>query len=161
MNRRAWGVASSALTSYYGAMFIRLTPAISVAPQIAPADCALAKAQGFTAIVNNRPDDEAPGQPSAATMRAAAEAAGLRYAAIPIDQSGFSSLQVAAMVAELDAAAGPLLAFCRSGTRSTNLWALAEASRGGDPDAIVAAAHAGGYDVSGLLPTLRTLATKA
>lgn len=142
-------------------MFIRLTPAISVAPQIAPEDCALARAQGFTAIVNNRPDDEAQGQPSAATMRAAAEAAGLRYADIPIDQSGFSMPKVAAMAAELDAAGGPMLAFCRSGTRSTNLWALAEASRGGDPDAIVAAAQGGGYDVAGMLPTLRALAEKA
>ena len=141
-------------------MFIRLTPAISVAPQIAPEECAVVRAQGFTAIVNNRPDDEAPGQPSAMTMRAAAEAAGLRYADIPIDQSGFSMPQVQAMVAELDAAGGPILAFCRSGTRSTNLWALAEASRGGDPDAIVAAAQSGGYDVSGMLPTLRSLAAK-
>ena len=52
---------------------------------------------------------------------------------------------------------GPVLAFCRSGTRSANLWALAEAKRGGDPDAIVAAAAAGRYDVSGLMPALRQL----
>lgn len=142
-------------------MFIRLTDKISVAPQIAPEDCALAAARGFTAIVNNRPDGEASDQPAAAAMRAAAIAAGLRYADIPIDHSGFSMPQVAAMAAELDAAGGPMLAFCRSGTRSTNLWALAEASRGGDPDAIVAAAAAGGYDVSGMLPTLRQLAAKA
>lgn len=141
-------------------MFIRLTDAISVAPQIAPQDCTLAKSQGFIAIVNNRPDDEAPGQPSAATMRAAALAAGLRYADIPIDHTGFAMSQVEAMAAEL-AAPGPILAFCRSGTRSTNLWALAEASRGGDPDAIVAAAAAGGYDVSGMLPSLRQLASQA
>ena len=105
-------------------MFIRLTDQISVAPQIAPEDCAVAKGEGFTAIINNRPDGEVPGQPSCAQMRAAAEAAGLRYCAIPIDQSGFSLPQIEAMAAELGA--GPVLAFCRSGTRSTNLWALAE-----------------------------------
>lgn len=141
-------------------MFIRLTPMISVAPQIAPDDCALAKAQGFAAIVNNRPDGEAPGQPDSATMQAAAEAAGLRYIAIPIDHTGFAMPQVEAMAAVLKDG-GPVLAFCRSGTRSTNLWALAAASLGEDPDAIVAAAEAGGYDVSGMLPSLRMLAEKA
>ena len=141
-------------------MFIRLTSTISVAPQIAPADCAAARAQGFTAIVNNRPDDEVHGQPACAFMRAAAEAAGLRYTAIPVDHSGLSMAQVEAMAAALDAADGPLLAYCRSGTRSTNLWALAEAKRGGDPDAIVAAAADGGYDVSGMLPMLRQLAAR-
>ena len=140
-------------------MFIRLTDQISVAPQIAPEDCAVAKRQGFATIINNRPDDEVPGQPSCAEMRAAAAAAGLRYVAIPIDHSGFSMPQIDAMAAELGAG-GPVLAFCRSGTRSTNLWALAEASRGGDPDAIVAAAAAGGYDVSGLLPMLRQLGAR-
>ena len=68
--------------------------------------------------------------------------------------------QVEAMAAEL-AAGGPVLAFCRSGTRSTNLWALAAASMGVDPDTIVAAADAGGYNVSGMLPSLRMLAAKA
>lgn len=141
-------------------MFIRLTPMVSVAPQITPDDCALAAREGFAAIVNNRPDGEAPGQPDAATMRAAATAAGLRYADIPIDHTGFSMPQVEAMAAVL-ADGGPVLAFCRSGTRSTNLWALAAASMGEDPDAIVAAAAAGGYDVDAMLPSLRMLAAKA
>ena len=141
-------------------MFITLTPMISVAPQIAPEDCALARAQGFAVVVNNRPDGEAAEQPDAATIRAAAEAAGLRYAHIPIDQSGFSMPKVEAMAAVL-AAGGPVLAYCRSGTRSTNLWALAAASRGEDPEAIVAAAAGGGYDVSGMLPSLRMFAEKA
>lgn len=141
-------------------MFIELTPMISVAPQIAPGDCALARAQGFAAIVNNRPDGEAAGQLDAAAMRAAAEEAGLRYAYIPIDHSGFSMEKVEAMAAVM-AAGGPVLAYCRSGTRSTNLWALAAASCGEDPDAIVAAAAGGGYDVAGMLPSLRMLAERA
>jgi uncharacterized protein (TIGR01244 family) len=141
-------------------MFIALTPQMAVAPQIAPEDCALAAQQGFVAIVNNRPDGEAPGQPDDATMRAAAEAAGLRYVHIPIDHSGFSMPKVEAMAEELKAG-GPVLAFCRSGTRSANLWALAAASMGEDPDSLVAAAAGGGYDISGMLPSLRMLAAKA
>lgn len=142
-------------------MFIRLTPDISVAPQIAPADCVTARAQGFTAIINNRPDGEAPGQPTAAEMRSAAEAAGLRYADIPVDQTGMGMAQIEAMAAELAAAGGPVLAFCRSGTRSANLWALAAALGGTDPATIIAAAATGGYDVSGMAPTLQRLSGKA
>ena len=139
-------------------MFSRLTESGAVAPQIAPEDCAAAKAQGFATIVNNRPDAEAPGQPAGEAIAAAAAAAGLRYVAIPVGPVGLSLPLVEAMVAALDASAGPVLAFCRSGTRSTNLWALAEAKRGGDPEAIVAAAENGGYDIAALLPTLRQLA---
>ena len=137
-------------------MFIRLTPAFSVAAQIDAADCAAASAQGFTAIVCNRPDGESPGQPEAAEIAAAAEVAGLDFVHIPVDISGIDDAQIAAMAAVLGQ--GPVLAYCRSGTRSTNLWALAEASRGGDADAIAAAAATGGYDVSGMLPYLRSLA---
>ncbi len=135
-------------------MFIRLTETMSVAGQIAPEDLAAAATAGFTHIVNNRPDGEEPGQPGDDAMRAAAVAAGLGYTAIPVDLSGFNMDQVEAMAAALDAAPGPVLAYCRSGTRSANLWALAEAKRGGDPDAIIAAAASGRYDVSGLRKAL-------
>ncbi len=138
-------------------MFIRLTDSVAVAGQIAPEDIADAAAAGFTTIVNNRPDGEDAGQPADADLRAAAAAAGLAYTALPV-ANGFSREQVSAMAAVLDGATGPVLAFCRSGTRSTNLWALAEASRGGDTDTIVAAAANGGYDISGLRPTLVGLA---
>jgi uncharacterized protein (TIGR01244 family) len=153
-------MAFAAARHYGGRMFIPLTPMISVAPQIVPEDCALAKAQGFVAIVNNRPDGEVPGQPDGAAIGAAAAAAGLRYAAIPVDQTGLSMPQVEAMKAVIEAG-GPVLAFCRSGTRSTNLWALAAAWMGEDPDAIVAAAATGGYDVSAMLPSMQMLAAKA
>lgn len=136
-------------------MFIKLTDRVSVAGQLAPEAMAEAAAQGFATIVNNRPDGEAPDQPPGEAMRAAAEAAGLAYVAIPVDHTGFRPEQVEAMAAALEH--GPVLAFCRSGTRSANLWALAEAKRGGDPHAIVAAAAGGRYDVSGLLPALKQL----
>lgn len=138
-------------------MFITLTDTIAVAGQIAPGDIVAAANAGFTHVVNNRPDGEERGQPACAEMRAAAEAAGLGYTPIPVDHSGFNMGQVETMAAVLDSAPGPVLAFCRSGTRSANLWALAEAKRGGDPDAIIAAAARGRYDVSGLRPTLVSL----
>ena len=113
----------------------RIDDRISVAPQITPADVTDIARAGFVAIVNNRPDDEEPGQPEGAEIRAAAEAAGLSYTEIPITHAGFSLPQVTAMVDILEAADGPVLAFCRSGTRSCNLWALARAMscRASDP----------------------------
>lgn len=130
---------------------------ISVAPQITPSDVGEIARLGFVAIVNNRPDDEEPGQPEGAAIRAAAEAAGLGYTAIPITHAGFSHPQVAAMVAALDAAGGPVLAYCRSGTRSCNLWALASATAGGDPAELVAKGAGAGYDLAGLRPLLDQL----
>lgn len=135
----------------------RIDDTISVAPQIAPEDVPALAAAGFVAIVNNRPDDEDAGQPSGAAVQAAAEAAGLSYTAIPVTHAGFSGHQVEAMAAVLGAAQGPVLAFCRSGTRSCNLWALAQASQGGDPDTLIAKAAGAGYDLSGIRPLLDQL----
>jgi uncharacterized protein (TIGR01244 family) len=131
-------------------MFRKLDDRISVAPQITVADIAEARAQGFVAIINNRPDDEQPGQPSASEIGAAAAAAGLAYTAIPVDHSGFFPEQVNAMDEALAEADGPVLAFCRSGTRSTWLWALARLQAGDDAETLIAKAAAQGYDLSGL-----------
>jgi uncharacterized protein (TIGR01244 family) len=145
------------------AVIRRIDDHISVAPQIQPEDLAAIAAAGFTAIVNNRPDDEDAGQPSGAAIRAAAEAAGLAYSAIPVTQSGFSHPQIDAMAAALAASPGPVLAYCRSGTRSCNLWALAaaksDADAGGHPDALMAKAAATGYDLTGIRPLLDALAS--
>ena len=135
-------------------MFRKLDDTISVAGQIEPADIVEAARQGFTFIINNRPDGEAPGQPSGAEMKAAADAAGLGYAAIPITHAGFSEEQVAAMGQALAAAPGPVLAFCRSGTRSTLVWALARARAGDAPAEPSAKAAAAGYDLSPIRPLL-------
>lgn len=138
-------------------LFRALTPAFSVAPQIAPADVPAAAAAGFRLIVNNRPDGEEPGQVGGAEIAAAAEAAGLSYVAIPVSPGGFSPAQVEALTAAVDGAGGPVLAFCRSGTRSTMLWALAEARRGTDPAELVAVAARQGYDLAPLRPLLESL----
>lgn len=131
-------------------MFRKLDDTISVAGQITPDDVAAAAAEGFTFVINNRPDGEQPGQPTAAEIEAAAAAAGLGYRAIPITHAGFSEDQVTAMREALEAAPGPVLAFCRSGTRSTFVWALARARMGDTPDLLAAKAEAAGYDLSPL-----------
>lgn len=142
-------------------MIRTIDESISVSPQILPEDVAELAAAGFAAVINNRPDGEEPGQPGGAEIAAAAAAAGLAYTAIPVTHAGFSANQVEAMTAALAGAEGPVLAFCRSGTRSCNLWALAQASQGGDPDALTAAAGAAGYDLSGIRPVLDALAARA
>lgn len=129
-------------------MFRKLDDSISVAGQIAPEDIAEAARQGFTFVINNRPDGEAPDQPTSAQMKAAADAAGLGYAAIPITHTGFSQEQVTAMGEALGQANGPVLAFCRSGTRSTFVWALARAQAGDDADELATKAAEAGYDLS-------------
>jgi uncharacterized protein (TIGR01244 family) len=129
-------------------MFRKLDDTISVAGQITPDDVAAAAAEGFTFVINNRPDGEQPGQPAAAGIEAAAAAAGLGYRAIPITHAGFSEDQVNAMREALEAAPGPILAFCRSGTRSTFVWALARSRMGDAPDLLAAKAEAAGYDLS-------------
>jgi uncharacterized protein (TIGR01244 family) len=142
-------------------MFRKVTDRVSVSPQITPEMVRDAAAEGFVAIVNNRPDDEEPGQPTGDAIRAAAEAAGLHYTAIPVTSAGFSHPQVEAMTQALSDADGPVLAYCRSGTRSCNLWALAAAKAGGDPEALVEAGAGAGYDLNGLRPLLDQLSGKA
>ena len=130
-------------------MFRVLDDSTFVSGQIAPEDVAQAAALGVTMIVNNRPDGEEPGQPMAAEIAAAAEAAGIGYRHIPV-AGGFAPDQVAAMAEALGAAEGKVLAFCKSGTRSTFLWALAEKQRGADGAAIIERAASAGYDLSPL-----------
>jgi uncharacterized protein (TIGR01244 family) len=129
-------------------MFRKLDDSISVSEQITPRDVADAAAQGFKMIINNRPDEEQPGQPSGAEIREAARAAGLEYVAIPITHAGYSMPQVDAMRGALARADGPVLAYCRSGTRSTFVWALAQGSAGEDADVLAAKAENAGYDIS-------------
>lgn len=128
--------------------FRKLTENVFVSPQLTLEDVEAAAASGIAVIVNNRPDGEDPDAPQGADIAAAAAAAGLNYVAIPITHAGFSEPQVNAMIAALEQAEGPILAYCRSGTRSTFLWALAAAKQGEDPEAIARAALQAGYDIS-------------
>lgn len=140
--------------------FRKLTENVLVSPQLALEDIAAAADSGVAMIVNNRPDGEDPDAPQDAEIAAAAAAAGLNYVAIPIGHAGFSEPQVDAMIAALEQAEGPILAYCRSGTRSTFLWALASAKQGGDPDEIVRTAMQAGYDVSPIRPMIDMLSAR-
>lgn len=140
--------------------FRKIADNISVSQQLNLSDVAAAADSGAALIINNRPDGEDPDAPQGDDIAAAAAAAGLGYIAIPIGHSGFSEPQVDAMIAALEQAEGPILAYCRSGTRSTFLWALATAKQGGDPDAIARAAAQAGYDVSPIRPMIDMLAAR-
>lgn len=136
-------------------MIVRpLDERVLVGGQIGPDDIPGLAAQGVTMIVNNRPDGEEPGQPLGTAVEAAAIAAGLAYRAVPIGSGGLTGEAIAAMADALDSAPGKTLAFCRSGTRSTYLWALARARQGVDGDTLVRQAAEAGYD---LTPIIRFL----
>jgi uncharacterized protein (TIGR01244 family) len=129
----------------------KVTPRFSVAPQIEPADIEAAKVQGFVKLINNRPDGEAPGQPASAEMEAAARAAGLGYVHIPFVGRP-SPEQAEAVAREAEAADGPVLAFCRSGTRSITAWSLGQAMSGQrSRQELVELAAGAGYDLSAVL----------
>jgi len=127
----------------------RINQHVSVSPQISPEDIPTIKAAGFTTIVNNRPDGESPDQPTSDTIEKAAQAAGLVYHYIPLGRDGVSSDMVERTVDALEESSGPVFCYCRSGTRSTTLWALSQ--KGKMPaDRIIAEAADAGYDMSHL-----------
>jgi uncharacterized protein (TIGR01244 family) len=96
----------------------------SVSGQILPADIAAVKAAGFKSVICNRPDNEQPGQPSADSMKQAAEAAGLEFRYIPVISGQITEENVADQALALEDLQGPVFAYCRSGARCTNLYAL-------------------------------------
>ena len=141
--------------------FRKLSDSVFASPQIAPGDVAAAKELGVTLIINNRPDGEDPASPQGPDIEAAAAEAGIRYLAIPITHAGFSLEQVDAMADALENADSKVLAYCRSGTRSTLLWAMAQAKAGQPLDEITKAAESAGYNVSPVKGTMDMLAKGA
>lgn len=139
-------------------MFRQLTDRVFASPQIGLGEVAEAAAAGIGLIINNRPEGESDDQVPGEEIAAAARAAGIGYVAIPVTHAGFSQPQIAAMRAALDGTEGKVLAYCRSGTRSTLLWALAEASAGRSPDDLAASAAAAGYDLGPIRALLDMLA---
>ena len=132
--------------------FRRVTDQLSVSPQITLEDLPRAAAMGFKLVINNRPDGEDPSQPTSAAVEAAARAAGLQYAYIPV-RGGPTQDQVAEERSILENSEGPVLAFCRSGTRSIITWSLGEAMDGArSRDELVALGLEAGYDLNGVLP---------
>ncbi|MBV0934335.1 bifunctional protein tyrosine phosphatase family protein/NAD(P)/FAD-dependent oxidoreductase [Marinobacterium weihaiense] len=135
----------------------QLTPFLSVSPQITAADVGLAATLGFKAIICNRPDNESQEQPDSNAIREAAERHGLEWHYLPVVSGKISDADVAEFRALLNRLHGPVLAFCRTGTRCSTLWALAEAPRL-DVDAILKATAAAGYDLSAQRDRIAALA---
>lgn len=136
----------------------KLTPFLSVIGQIQTADMASVAASGFLTVINNRPDNESEGQPSNAELAAAAQASGLQYHYLPVVAGQITDQQISDFVQLMAQVKGPVLAFCRTGTRTTSLWALGEAQHLA-PAAILDAAKLAGYDLTGLLPRLQQRST--
>ena len=131
--------------------FRRVTDDLSVAPQISVADVQEAAAQGFKTIINNRPDGEADDQPSSGEIEAAAKAAGLAYHHLPV-RGGPTPEQVETTGRLMSEVAKPVLAFCRSGTRSIVTWSLSEATNGSrSRDELVGLGREAGYDLTQVL----------
>jgi uncharacterized protein (TIGR01244 family) len=129
-------------------MFRKIDDRTYASPQITVAEVAYAKALGVGLIVNNRPEGESDDQTPGEVIEAAAREAGMAYVAIPVTHAGFSMAQVEALDAALKQAGdAPVLAYCRSGTRSTLLWALTMARGGMSADEIAAKAASAGYDI--------------
>ncbi|MCG7199594.1 TIGR01244 family sulfur transferase [Marinobacter pelagius] len=131
----------------------KIDDTISVAPQISVDDVAEAARLGYKTLVANRPDHEEPGQPSMADIEAAAKAEGLDWVYMPVQSGNITDEDVDRFAPMIREAEKPVLAFCRSGTRCTVLWALS-AARSAPAQDIFTKARNAGYDISGLAPRM-------
>lgn len=128
--------------------FKRLSASFSASLQLSAADVASAAEAGFRTIIDNRPDAEEAGQPSAADMEAIAQRHGLAFAHIPVTTvSAISESDIARMRATLAQSPGPVLGYCRSGTRAATMWALSQVGETPSETLLKAAVDAG-YDLS-------------
>jgi len=127
-----------------------LAPGLSAAGKLDRPDIEALAQQGVRTIINNRPDGEDPGQLPAAEARRLAESLGISYHHIPVTAATLSRGDVDAFAAALKAAEQPVVAHCRSGTRSTLLWALTRVRDGADPFALIAEAARHGIDIASL-----------
>lgn len=130
-----------------------ITTNYSVAGQIQPADVDAVRELGFGTIICNRPDGEAPGQPAAAEIEAAAGAAGLAFHYNPLVPDRMTQDNVSTQGELASSAEKPVFAYCASGRRSTMLWMLAN-PEGLSADERIDCANAAGYDLAGLRPNL-------
>lgn len=136
-----------------------LTPDYTVSPQITADDVAHLKATGFGTVICNRPDHEVQTSLQAAAIRDAVEAAGLVFIDNQVDAGAMTEDNITRQREAIEAAEGPVFAYCRSGNRSAVVWALAVA--GAVPvDEIMSSTQAVGYDLSGLRPYLDAAAER-
>ncbi len=131
----------------------RLNDAISVSAQISPDDVPEIARAGFKTIINNRPDGESADQPATAAVKAAAEQAGLAFVDLPFTSGQQTAEDVRAFAQALASQPAPVFAYCRSGMRSTSIWAMSQAPVL-DSDALISAAAGAGYDIAPMRPLL-------
>ncbi|WP_422372487.1 TIGR01244 family sulfur transferase [Hoeflea sp.] len=129
----------------------KISNTLSVSPQIAPADLAELRMAGFRSVICNRPDGEGADQPTFAEIEQAAEAVGLEARYIPIVSGKVSDADAVTFDTALQELPGPVLAYCRTGTRSTTLWALAQGAHGTALPEILKATKSAGYDMAGVV----------
>lgn len=127
-----------------------LTAQLSVSPQIMPNDIPNIAASGFKSIICNRPDGEGADQPSFREVEQATQDAGLKIRYLPVVSGKVSDEQVSEFDQLLEALPKPVLAYCRTGMRSTTLWGLSRAGRMSE-EQILARANEAGYDLSGVI----------
>jgi sulfide:quinone oxidoreductase len=135
----------------------KLNDDLTVAGQIDPAEIPLLAAQGIRSIICNRPDGEVPGQPPFSAVRQAAAEAGIRTLHLPVVSNAIGEEDVTSFGKALDELPKPILAYCRSGTRSAVLWSLSEAAGGRSIQDILSKAAQAGYDLSALSPRLEKM----
>lgn len=134
----------------------KISGTFQVSPQIDASDLDEAAAQGIKLVINNRPDNEGPGQPASVDLAAVAESLGLAYIHMPVTGPGLTDEKANEFAAVCRDAGGPVLAFCASGTRSIALWALSQA-RNRPADDVLADVAEAGYDLSGFRGRLLAL----
>ncbi len=127
----------------------KITENTSVSAQIMPADIAAVKEAGFRAIICNRPDGEGVDQPSFEEINKAAKKMGLEAAYVPVTTGMVRDEDVEAFGVALKELPRPVLAYCRTGTRSATLWSLHE-SKKRPMSEILGVTKAAGYDMSGV-----------
>jgi uncharacterized protein (TIGR01244 family) len=127
-----------------------LAPGLSAAGKLDRTDIEALAAAGVRTIINNRPDGEDPGQLPADEARHLAEAHGIAYHHIPFTAATLTRADVDAFAAALHAAPQPVVVHCRSGTRSTLIWALTRLREGADPGLLIAEAARHGIDIAAL-----------
>ena len=132
------------------AQFRQVTDRFSVSPQISVDEAREAADAGFVLIIQNRPDAETEGQPRSGDIEAAARAGGAEYLFLPVVGRPTPE-QARAQAEAVKNAKGPVLAFCRSGTRSITAWAIGEADAGRDREELVRLAAVAGYDLAPVL----------
>ncbi|MBJ3775987.1 bifunctional protein tyrosine phosphatase family protein/NAD(P)/FAD-dependent oxidoreductase [Acuticoccus mangrovi] len=128
----------------------RIDARLSVSPQIEVADVATLKAAGYRAIICNRPDGEGADQPTFQEIETAARAAGLETRYLPVKSGMVLDEDAKSFGAAMEELPGPVLAYCRTGTRSATLWSLNEAAHHKPVPDILAATKAAGYDMNGV-----------